>query len=288
MNYLDEFTIELEYVKNYSKNTIVSYRTDIEKFIEFIKKDVKTANSDDIRKYIKSCLEYSPRTLARNISSLRTFYDFLMRKNYTKENPMDAIATPKIGKHLPDVLSIDEVMELLDFEPTNNFEFRDRCILEMLYSTGLRISELVSLKLESINLDAALVKVMGKGSKERIVPLNDYSLEYLDKYIKEIRPNMLKGYATDYIFLNNHGKNLSRQAVFKMIKKRAERVGLKKDISPHTLRHSFATHMLEGGADIRFIQELLGHSDIATTEIYTHIINERLKTDYDELNPRDN
>jgi len=288
MNYLDEFSIELEYVKNYSKNTIVSYRTDIEKFINFIKKDVKTVNNDDIRKYIKSYLEYSPRTLARNISSLRTFYDFLIRKNYLKENPMDAIATPKIGKHLPDVLSIDEVMKLLDFEPTNNFEFRDRCILEMLYSTGLRISELVSLKLENINLDAALVKVMGKGSKERVVPLNDYSLEYLDKYIKEIRPNMLKGYATDYIFLNNHGKNLTRQAVFKMIKKRAERVGLKKEISPHTLRHSFATHMLEGGADIRFIQELLGHSDIATTEIYTHIINERLKTDYDELNPRDN
>lgn len=289
MNYIDEFKTDLQYVKNYSNNTVKAYESDLLSFQKFLNnKDISRVSSEDIQKYMHSFGDKTDKTLARALTTLRMFYDFLIRRNIIKESPMDGIASPKIGKYLPDVLSIDEVDRLLDIKPKNNFEFRNKCILELLYSTGLRISELVSLKFENINLDDSLIKVMGKGSKERIVPLNDITTDYLKEYIEKIRPEMLKKVQTDYIFLNNHGKVLTRQAVFKMIKKRALEANIKKNISPHTLRHSFATHMLSNGADIRFIQELLGHSDIATTEIYTHIANEKLKSDYAEYNPRDN
>lgn len=289
MNYIDEFLIDLRYVNNYSKNTLSAYSSDLNFFAEFLKKkDLKNASTEDIRSFLKNLNDKKDRTVARYTSSLRMFYDFMVKKGHIKNNPMDGIEGPKLGKHLPDVLSIEEVNLLLNFEPKDNFTFRNRCILELLYSTGLRISELVSLKLENVNLDESIVKVMGKGSKERIVPLNDFATEYLKDYIEKIRPSMLKKVQTDYIFLNNHGKVLTRQAVFKMIKKRQEECHITKEISPHTLRHSFATHLLQGGADIRFIQELLGHSDLTTTEIYTHVVNESLKRDYEELNPRDN
>ena len=288
MDYISEFLIELEYVKNYSKNTISSYNSDLLLFSNFIKKDLSKVNTDDIRKFIKHISDRKEKTLARYLTTFRMFYDFLVKKKYISINPMDGIESPKIGKYLPSVLTIEEVDKLLSIEPKDNYTFRNRCILELLYSSGLRISELVSLKLENININDSFIKVMGKGSKERVVPLNDITTEYLTKYITDIRPTMLKQIQTDYLFLNNHGKNLSRQAVFKMVKKRANEVGIKKEISPHTLRHSFATHLLLGGADIRFIQELLGHSDVSTTEIYTHVASLTLKKDYNELNPRDN
>ena len=289
MNYINDFIIDLTYVKNYSKNTIESYKTDITLFYNFIKgKDLAKASSSDIHSYFKIMNDKSDKTLARAMSSLRAFYGFLIQKGVIKTNPMDNITSPKIGRYLPEVLTIEEVDKLLEFEPKDAFSYRNRCILELLYSTGLRITELISLKFENISTDDALIKVMGKGSKERIVPMNDITCEYLKKYIEEVRPTMIKKVQTDYIFLNNHGKQLSRQAVFLMIKARAREAGIKKEISPHTLRHSFATHLLQNGADIRFIQELLGHSDVATTEIYTHIANENLKRDYNDLNPRDN
>lgn len=288
MKYIEEFTIDLEYARNYSKNTISSYNSDLLIFNEFISKDLTKVDTSDIRSFIKYLSDRKEKTLARYITTLRVFFDFMIKKKYISINPMDGISSPKLSKSLPDVLTISEVDKLLSFELKTNYDFRDKCILEMLYSTGLRISELVSLKLENINLDESLIKVMGKGSKERIVPFNETTREYLNKYIKEIRPKMLKQNQTDYLYLNNHGKNLTRQAIFKMIKKRTLNAGIKKEISPHTLRHSFATHLLAGGADIRFIQELLGHESISTTEIYTHIAKENLKEIYDEINPRDN
>ncbi len=289
MNYINDFIIDLTYVKNYSINTVKSYETDCVLFQKFLKnKSILNASSEDIRAYFRSISSKSDKTLARSMSSLRAFYDFLIQKNTIKVNPMDNITSPKIGKYLPEVLTIDEVDKLLELEPSDAFSFRNRCILELLYSTGLRITELVTLKFENISIDDALIKVMGKGSKERIVPMNDITCEYLKKYIEEVRPTMIKKQQSDYLFLNNHGKPLTRQAVFLMIKKRAKMVGINKNISPHTLRHSFATHLLQNGADIRFIQELLGHSDVSTTEIYTHIANETLKKDYNDLNPRDN
>lgn len=288
MKFIDEFLLDLKYAKNYSSNTIASYQNDLSQFAEFVKVNLDKVSGDDIKKYVKSLHELKEKSLARKLSSLRMFYDFMVKRRFIAVSPMAGIDGPKIGKYLPDVLSVEEVDRLLDFTCDNDFSFRNRCILELLYSTGLRISELVSLKLENIVLDEAFVKVMGKGSKERIVPLNDVALDYLEKYIKEVRPRMLKGVTTDDLFLNNHGKGLTRQAVFKIIKKRAEEIHLKKSISPHTLRHSFATHLLQNGADIRFIQELLGHAELGTTEIYTHVANETLKRDYDEYNPRDN
>ncbi len=288
MRFIDEFLLDLKYAKNYSSNTIVSYQNDLSQFAEFIGIELDNVSGDDIKKYVRSLHELKEKSLARKLSSIRMFYDFMVKRRFMDASPMTGIDGPKIGKYLPDVLSVEEVDRLLDFTCDNDFSFRNRCILELLYSTGLRISELVSLKLENIVLDEAFVKVMGKGSKERIVPLNDVALDYLEKYIKEVRPRMLKGVTTDDLFLNNHGKGLTRQAVFKVIKKRAEEIHLKKSISPHTLRHSFATHLLQNGADIRFIQELLGHAELGTTEIYTHIANETLKRDYDEYNPRDN
>ncbi len=288
MRFIDEFLLDLKYAKNYSSNTIVSYQNDLSQFAEFVKVNLDKVSGDDIKKYVRSLHELKEKSLARKLSSIRMFYDFMVKRRFMDASPMTGIDGPKIGKYLPYVLSVEEVDRLLDFTCDNDFSFRNRCILELLYSTGLRISELVSLKLENIVLDEAFVKVMGKGSKERIVPLNDVALDYLEKYIKEVRPRMLKGVTTDDLFLNNHGKGLTRQAVFKVIKKRAEEIHLKKSISPHTLRHSFATHLLQNGADIRFIQELLGHAELGTTEIYTHIANETLKRDYDEYNPRDN
>jgi len=289
VNYIKDFLVDLKYVNNYSDNTVKSYESDLRAFNIFLNgKDITKVTSDDVKKYIKSFNDKNEKTLARAITTLRMFYAFLERKGTISISPIDGIAGPKIGKYLPEVLTIREVDKLLDIEPNDAFTFRNRCILELLYSTGLRISELVSLKFENVNLDDCLIKVMGKGSKERVVPLNDITVDYMKEYMQIIRPTMLKKTQTDYIFLNNHGKNLTRQAVFKMIKKRAEEVGIKKNISPHTLRHSFATHLLQNGADVRFIQELLGHSDVATTEIYTHIANERLKNDYNDLNPRDN
>ena len=289
MKNIDEFIIDLKYVKNYSDNTIKSYESDLREFQEYLnKKDISMVNNDEIRKYFRTFDNKNERTLARTMSSMRAFYDYLIKKNIIKVNPMDDINGPKIGKYLPEVLTMDEVDRLLDITPKDAFTFRNRCILELLYSTGIRISELVGLKLENLSLNDSLIKVMGKGSKERVVPLNDITTDYLRDYITDVRPKMLKKVQTDYLFLNNHGKPITRQAVFKMIKARALEVGIKKNISPHTMRHSFATHMLEGGADIRFIQELLGHSDAQTTEIYTHIVNETLKKDYSEYNPRDN
>lgn len=289
MDYIDEFIIDLKYAKNYSDNTVDAYSRDLYSFSDYLGgKDLSKVSTDDVRQYTRLFGDKSEKTLARNLTTLRMFYDFLVKMKYIKENPIDGVESPKIGKYLPDVLSIEEVDRLLDINIKDNFTFRNKCILELLYSSGLRISELISLKLSNIDLDENLVKVMGKGSKERIIPLNDITTEYLREYIEKIRPTMLKTTQTDSLFLNNHGKCLTRQAVFKMIKSRCLECNLKKEISPHTLRHSFATHLLQNGADIRFIQELLGHSDIATTEIYTHIMNDTLKKDYELLNPRDN
>ena len=286
--YIKEFLIDLEYVSGYSNNTVISYKNDLTIFSDFIKKDLTKVSSEDIRKFIKFNASKKDKTLARYITTLRMFYDFLEKRGYLKSNPTKSIALPKLDKHLPDVLTIEEVNKLLDIKLETNYDFRNKCILELLYSTGLRISELVKLSLKDIYLDEDLIKVMGKGSKERMLPLNDAASLYLKKYINEIRPQMIKKTNTDELFLNNHGKGLTRQAVFKMIKSRALEANIKKNISPHTLRHSFATHLMMEGADIRFIQELLGHSDIQTTQIYTHIANQTLKNNYEEFNPRDN
>jgi integrase/recombinase XerD len=285
--YISDYLNYLEIDLNYSNNTISSYDSDLTKFVDYFdNKDILKLTTKDIEKYITKMSEYAPSTVSRNISSLKGFYTYLNKIGKINGNPTDPIKEPKLGVHLPTYLTIDEVNKLLDIEINNNFDYRNKAILEFMYATGLRISEVVSLEFKNIDFDDCIVRIMGKGNKERIVPINDYAIDALKDYINIARPSMLIKGENNYIFINNHGNKMTRQGIFKMIKKECVLKGITKEISPHTLRHTFATHLLENGADLRVIQELLGHSDISTTQIYTHVSNDKLKKDYQEYFPR--
>lgn len=285
--YISDFLLYLELDLNYSDNTIKSYDNDISKFTKFYEsKDLLELGVRDIEKYINTLSELSPSTVSHNISSLRTFYNYYMKLEKIGYNPCDSIKQPRLGTHLPVYLTIDEINTLLDIDIETPFDARNKAILELMYATGLRISEAISLEFKNIDTEECIVRVMGKGSKERIVPINDYALDALNEYLTNYRPQLIKNNYNNYLFLNNHGGMLTRQGVFKMIKAECLKKGIKKTISPHTIRHTFATHLLENGADLRIIQELLGHSDIGTTQIYTHITNETLHKEYLEYFPR--
>lgn len=288
---IEEFLRYLLIDKGYSNNTIESYKRDLLKFLEFNKNtNINNISNEDLKKYIKSLKEenLNEKSISRNISCLKSFYKFLVIGKYTKNNPSDALFIPKIKKSLPNVLTEEEVLNLLDIELTDNFSYRNKAMLELMYATGLRVSELVNLKLQDIDLVQDIVRTFGKGSKERIIPVGDYAKEYLEKYIYENRGTMLKKNNNEYLFLNNHGRKMTRQGFFKIIKKIAKEKGIEKDLSPHTIRHSFASHLLKYGADLRTIQELLGHSDISTTQIYTHVTNEEIKENYKNYHPHGN
>ena len=295
MSKLSELIMEfLRYLlidKGYSNNTIESYKRDLEKFLEFNKdKNINTINNEDLKEYIKYLKEenLNEKSIARNISSLKSFYKFLVISKYINNNPSDALFLPKLKKSLPSILTEDEVFKLLDIKLTDNFSYRNKAMLELMYASGLRVSELINLKLQDIDLRGDVIRTFGKGSKERVIPIGDYAKEYLEKYIYEYRGSMLKKVNNEYLFLNNHGMQMTRQGFFKIIKKIAKEKGINKELSPHTLRHSFASHLLKYGADLRTIQELLGHSDISTTQIYTHITNEELKKNYEDFHPHGN
>ena len=288
---INEFLRYLLIDKGYSNNTIESYKRDLEKFLEFNKDiDINNISNDDLKKYIKhlNTEGLNEKSIARNISSLKSFYKFLLQSKITKENPSDALFLPKIKKSLPNTLTEDEVLKLLDIDLSDNFSYRNKAMLELMYATGLRVSELINLRLQDIDFSQDIIRTFGKGSKERIIPIGDYAKDYLKKYVYEYRGSMLKRESSEYLFLNNHGKKMTRQGFFKIIKKIAKEKGISKELSPHTLRHSFASHLLKYGADLRTIQELLGHSDISTTQIYTHITNEELKKNYQDFHPHGN
>ena len=282
-SYLDNFIKYLLIDKKYSKNTIESYENDLNKYINFIKKDVIIVNKNDILNYIKYLKDsnINDKSIAHNISVIRSFYKFLILEKIINKSPCEFIDLPKVKKSLPSVLSIEEVDKLLNINLKDNFSYRNKAMLELLYATGLRVSELVNLKLENIDLDECIIRIVGKGNKERIVPIGDVAIKYLKEYIIYYRDSLFKKEKSDYLFLNNHGKKITRQGFFKIIKKLAKEKDIKTEISPHTLRHSFATHLLEHGADLRSIGELLGHSSVSTTEIYTHVSSEKLRKDYD-------
>ena len=272
--------------KNYSKNTINSYHNDLSFFDEYTNKKLSDIKSSDIKQYMKYLKDnnHSERSIARTISSLRSFYKFLIINKYVNFNPMDDIVSFKLSKKLPSILTIDDINNILDIKIKNNFDIRNKAMLEIIYATGLRVSELVNLKIYDIDINEALVRTMGKGSKERIIPIGEYAIEAIKNYLK-VRGSFLKKEINDYLFLNNHGKKMTRQGFFKILKKIAKEKNIKKEISPHTLRHSFATHMINNGADLKTIQELLGHSDISTTQIYTHISTEKLKDTFKSFHP---
>ncbi len=274
--------------KKYSKNTIMSYQNELFKFNDyFSNKKIKDISKTDIRNYIKylNSQKIDERSIAHSMSVLRSFYKFLSISNDKIENPIQTINLPKIPKKLPNVLSVDDVDKILNIQVVDKYSSRDKAMLELMYSSGLRVSELINLKLNDISLDEDVVRILGKGSKERIVPIGDCAKEALSNYINIYRKDLFKNNRSDYLFLSKNGTKLSRQYFFKLIKKQSSLNNINKNISPHTLRHSFATHMLNYGADLRSIQELLGHSDISTTQIYTHISQSKIKDDYINSHP---
>ena len=290
MNSLIEEYINYIYIeKRLSANTKDAYKRDLVSFSTFLdNKKVVNIKSEDIREYIKYLNEQKEKdkTIARKIVSIRTFFDYLMRENIIEVNPCEKIESPKLKKTLPKTLNEEEINILLDIKPKTALEWRNKAMIELMYAAGLRVSELVELEVNDVNLKDNYVRVFGKGKKERIVPIADITTDILNEYINVYRNSLLKGYLTDKVFISSYGKGMTRQGFFKNLKKIAKEKGIKKDFSPHTLRHSFATHLLEHGADLRSIGELLGHENIKTTQIYTHVTNTKIKNDYNEFHPR--
>ena len=292
-NFIKEYEYYLHGSLSLSKNTCESYVSDINKYVEFLLKYRKSDNPEDItlediRSYLAALKrrDLSATSIARVLTSIKSFHKFLMLEKYTTKNVSRLVERPKTEKKLPIILSIEEVNNLIDNLPLETpIDIRNKAMIELTYSTGIRVGELVSLKLGDIHLEMGFIKVFGKGSKERIVPIGELAVDSLNLYLNQARPILLKK-SNDFIFLNQHGKPLSRQSFFLTLKEKAKIAGIKKNISPHTLRHSFASHLLERGIDLRLIQELLGHEDISTTEIYTHVNNKTLKEIYLNTHPR--
>ncbi|MBE6151905.1 MAG: tyrosine recombinase XerC [Firmicutes bacterium] len=289
---VSKFLIYLEVEKNYSKYTILNYERDINDFISFLNKElVDNLNDVDyklLRFYLNEMFnkKYSSKTVSRNLSSLRTFFKYLTKEHFIKTNPMVLISNPKEEKKLPTYLNYRELDKILEVpDQTSVIGLRDACILEILYSTGIRVGELVNIKLGDIDFIQKRIKILGKGNKERYVLFGKRGYEVLNKYLDKARPNLMKE-KTEYLFLNKRGTGVSVRTVEMIIDEIVRKSSIKFNVSPHTLRHTFATHMLDNGADLNSVSELLGHSNLNTTAIYTHVSNERLKQVYLNCHPR--
>ena len=283
LEYLNEYLEYLNIDKKYSNNTILSYHNDLKIYLNFLKeKSVLKVQEKDVQIFLnQERQDKNSRTIAHLLTVLNNFYQFLLKNQYLSKNPVEYIELPKLKKTLPTVLSHKEIESLLDIELVTKYDYRNKAMLELLYSSGLRVSELVNLTVYDVQLSENIVRIIGKGGKERIVPIDDYATKYLTIYMNEYRPQLMKKQITNDLFLNNLGKKISRQAMFKIIQQIALKKGIRTHFSPHTLRHSYATHLLENGADLRSIQELLGHSSISTTQIYTHVSNQFKKENYE-------
>lgn len=288
---VDEFITYLRVERGLAENTIHAYSRDLIRFMTYLEtRNLTPVESSRvvIRDYLGNLThELSKRSQARNVSAIKTFYRFLVSEGKMKENPARLVETPRIQQKLPDILSVDEVERLL-LQPDGATPLgqRDRAMLELLYATGLRVSELVHLRLLDVNLEAGFVKTLGKGSKERMVPFGEKARQAVKTYLLDGRSALLKEGHPPYLFLNFRGKPLTRQGFWKIIKNHGIMAGIKKNIKPHGLRHSFASHLLEAGADLRSVQLMLGHADITTTQIYTHVTRERLKELHGTCHPR--
>ncbi len=275
-----------------STNTLSAYRSDLEHYARWAQQNsiaLPGAAQMDLQNFMGECViaGVKPRTTARQLSSLRRFYRYLLRESVIDQDPSAEIESPRLGRPLPKSLNEKEVEDLLAAPDTGTvLGLRDRTMLETLYASGLRVSELVNLLLHQLNLEQGLVKIMGKGSKERLVPLGEEAIRWLDRYLKESRPQLVKGRATDAMFPSNRGRAMSRQTFWHSLKRYAATANINKSISPHTLRHAFATHLVNHGADLRVVQMLLGHSDLSTTQIYTQVARERLKQVHAAHHPR--
>jgi len=290
---VEPFADYLAFDRGLADRTVEAYQRDLERFLGFLEGQGCTRPADvrpeDLREYV---YELTARGLAatsirRAQSSLRTYFAFLLADDVLQDDPTERMDAPRIGRSLPDTLSPDEVERLLEApDPTRPLYWRDRAILEVLYGSGLRVSELTGLALADVDAEHRVVRVLGKGGKERLVPTGGPALRALGRYLSGVRPGLDRGKGEGRIFLNARGTPLSRVSVWTLVKESAERAGIGKDVSPHTLRHSFATHLLEGGADLAAVQELLGHADISTTQIYTHVDREYLREVHRSFHPR--
>ena len=288
-SYLSSFVYHLKVERGMAKNSIDSYRRDIGDFLLFCPKEIGSYKTDDITRYLLSLQEIGllNSSVARKRVALGQFFGFLKDNDIPTDVDMDLVPRIKLGMHLPDVLSIDEMFQLLNSLPVKTpLEIRNKLMMELLYATGMRISELLSVSLHDLNLTERVILVHGKGSKQRYVPYVDTLDEFFAKYLKQSRPLLLKLKQSEILFLNNRGEKMSRMGFWKILKQAALKANIKKDITPHTFRHSFATHLLEGGVNLRIVQALLGHSSIDTTQIYTHIDMKRLVETYKEYHPR--
>ena len=278
--------------KGLTDQTVSSYQNDLDVYLSFLQDKnvflVKDITSDHIKEFLKIRGDSeSTSTVAHNLTVIKNFHKYLIKENIVKEDVSLFISRPKLQKRLPRTLTVEEVDLLLDITLNTPFDYRNKAMLELMYGAGLRVSELVSLTLNQIDLENGLIRIMGKGRKEREIPIGEYGVCYLKLYL-EHRGMLIKNHRTeDALFLNNHGKQITRQGFFRILKQLLLDKGLNPDVSPHTLRHSFATHLLSHGADLRSIQEMLGHSDISTTKIYTHVSDEKVEADYKKYHPRE-
>lgn len=288
---LKQYRIYLLTEKHLSDNSIVSYVLDIYKYLNYLETkkiyDPIKITKEDVILYLEYLdnNKYSIYSVVRKISSLRIFHHYLS-KIYNIEDIMLKIDNPRFYQKIPNVLSIEEVDKLLDIELNDEFDYRNKAMLELIYATGLRVSELVNLEINNIDIGEGIVRCFGKGNKERIIPIGDVALKYIKIYLENYRDSLKKKYLCDKLFLNNHGKSMTRQGFSKILKAIATKQKINKNITPHMLRHSFATHLLNNGADLRSIQIMLGHSNLSTTQIYTNVNNETLKENYELFHPR--
>jgi len=288
---IDQFVHHLRMEKGLSNNTVQSYSRDLNRFVEYLSQnniyllDTTQAQIQQYLGFLNKSL--SIRSLNRNLSSIKMFFRFLRLEGEIEHNPSRLVVSPKLPKRLPKTFSLEEVERLLNApDPSTDLGLRDQAMLELLYATGLRVSELVGLMVSNLNLEAGFIRTLGKGAKERMVPVGEKALEVTRRYLFQARQNILKGRSSTHLFLNSRGKPISRQGFWKIIRKYGIMAGIKNHITPHSLRHSFATHLLEGGADLRAVQIMLGHADISTTQIYTHVTGERLKQVHEKYHPR--
>lgn len=292
---IENYANYLRFEKNASENTIEAYVSDLQKLQNFAEQNLAsvtpiTISYEHLQEFLYqvSKINYSERTQARWISSIKGFFSFLLEDELREDNPSALLETPKLGLYLPDTLSLEEIEKLISAtEENTDLAKRNRCMIEVLYGCGLRVSELTELQISNINFQENYLKIQGKGDKVRFVPLADYTADFIKNYINNIRSKQkINPKYSDILFLNSRGAQISRQMVFLVIKEIVKKAGIQKNISPHTFRHSFATHLLQNGADLRFIQEMLGHSSITTTEIYTHLNTEELHETILKYHPR--
>ena len=290
---IEEFINYLSVERGLARNTLLAYRRDLTSYTKFLlKKNIRDADQvkrEDVVNYMyeRKNKKMSVTSICRHLAAIKMFHRFLVRERLAKEDPTALVETPKIWKRIPDVLSSGEMEAMIKVSQGRRWQqIRDHAILELLYASGMRVSELVDLKVENVNLPLGFIRCTGKGSKERIVPIGKKAREAVQKYSENIRPRLLKANPSSALFLSRLGKKISRQSIWKIIKQYAVLAKIKKEIKPHTIRHSFATHLLEHGADLRSVQEMLGHANISTTQIYTHVDRQRLRAIHKEFHPR--